>query len=262
LSDHIVATDVIARIDQPVVVTVAGSAAQSAPATIAGELGDKVDLVLDAGPTPYNKPSTILHVRPDRYELVRAGVYDERIIERLLRTTILFVCSGNTCRSPMAESIARITLARKLNVPPDELEKKGISIISAGSFAMPGARATPQAVEAVKDLGRRPDAPPFATTQRRADPSGRRDLYDEPGARAVGHGAGPVRGRENHDPRPRRRHRRPDRRRTLALPTTRSHLAATHRETIAGESVDVNNEAVSGQRSAVSPQRSARRMHG
>jgi protein-tyrosine-phosphatase len=53
----------------------------------------------------------------------------------------------------MAESIARITLARKLNVPPDELEKKGISIISAGSFAMPGARATPQAVEAVKDLG-------------------------------------------------------------------------------------------------------------
>jgi protein arginine phosphatase len=151
--DHIVATDVIARIDQPVVVTVAGSAAQSAPAAIASELGDKVDLVLDAGPTPYNKPSTILHVRPGRYELVRAGVYDERIIERLLRTTILFVCSGNTCRSPMAESIARITLARKLNVPPDELEKKGISIISAGSFAMPGARATPQAVEAVKDLG-------------------------------------------------------------------------------------------------------------
>jgi protein-tyrosine phosphatase len=151
--DHIVATDVIARIDQPVVVTVAGSAAQGAAATIANELGDKVDLVLDAGPTPYNKPSTILHVRPHRYELVRAGVYDERIIERLLRTTILFVCSGNTCRSPMAESIARITLARKLNVPPDELEKKGISIISAGSFAMPGARATPQAVEAVKDLG-------------------------------------------------------------------------------------------------------------
>jgi protein-tyrosine phosphatase len=151
--DHIVATDVIGRIDEPVVVTVAGSAAQSSPTTIASELGDKVDLVLDAGPTPYNKPSTILHVRPDRYELVRPGVYDERIIERLLRTTILFVCSGNTCRSPMAESIARDHAGAQLNVPPDELEKKGISIISAGSFAMPGARATPQAVEAVKDLG-------------------------------------------------------------------------------------------------------------
>jgi protein-tyrosine phosphatase len=151
--DHIVAMDVIARVDRPVVVTVAGSSAQGSPTSIAAELGDKVDLIFDAGPTRFSKPSTILHVRPDRYDLVRSGVYDERIIERLLRTTILFVCSGNTCRSPMAEAIARITLASKLGIAPDDLEKKGISIISAGSFAMPGARATPQAVEAVKDLG-------------------------------------------------------------------------------------------------------------
>ena len=46
----------------------------------------KVDLVLDAGPTRYNKPSTMLKVTADGYELVRAGVYDERIIERMLRT--------------------------------------------------------------------------------------------------------------------------------------------------------------------------------
>src|SRR5438477_2403037 len=117
--DHIVASDVIGRVEQPVVITVAGSSAQGPAASIAADLGGKVDLILDAGPTPYNKPSTILHVKPDGYDIVRAGVYDERIIERLLRTTILFVCSGNTCRSPMAEAIARVTLARKLNVPPD-----------------------------------------------------------------------------------------------------------------------------------------------
>jgi protein-tyrosine phosphatase len=71
----------------------------------------------------------------------------------LLRTTILFVCSGNTCRSPMAEAIARTTIAKKLGVEPDDLEKKGITVMSAGSLAMPGSRATPQAVEAIKDLG-------------------------------------------------------------------------------------------------------------
>ena len=150
--DHIVAIDVIRKLDRPVVLTVAGAPSSSASA-IASELESKADLILDAGPTRFSKPSTMLRVRDDGYQIVREGVYDQRIIERLLRTTILFVCSGNTCRSPMAEALARPALAKLMNVSEEELEKRGINIISAGSFAMPGARATPQAVEAVKDLG-------------------------------------------------------------------------------------------------------------
>jgi len=45
------------------------------------------------------------------------------------------------------------TLAKKLNVPEAELERKGINVVSAGSFAMPGARATPQGVEALREMG-------------------------------------------------------------------------------------------------------------
>ena len=154
--DHVVTSDVISALDGPVVMTVAGT--QSGGPTwsaerMADELGDRVDLIFDVGPTKYSKPSTILKVKPESYEIVRPGVYDERIIERLLRTTILFVCSGNTCRSPMAEAIARRILAEKLAVPEPELEKKGVSVVSAGSFAMPGSRATPQAVEALRGLG-------------------------------------------------------------------------------------------------------------
>lgn len=144
--DHNVTSDVLAGVDGPVAMTRVEPGEWSS-------LNGKADLVFDAGPSRYSKPSTILHIYDDHYEIVREGVYDQRIIERLLRTTILFVCSGNTCRSPMAEALARHLIAAKMGVAEDELERKGIQVISAGSFAVPGARATPQAVEAARELG-------------------------------------------------------------------------------------------------------------
>jgi len=154
--EHIVTEDVLQDVNGPVAVTIASSHASGNnfhPATLKDELDGKVDLIIDAGPTRYSKPSTLLRVHENSYEIVRAGVYDERIIDRLLRTTILFVCSGNTCRSPMAEAIARNVLAKKLQISDFDLESKGISVISAGSFAMAGARATPQAVAAMHEMG-------------------------------------------------------------------------------------------------------------
>ena len=155
--DDLVAQEVIARAGGPVVLTVAGSgpaSTQTSPAArLAEELDGKVELIVDAGPTRYHQPSTILRVTGETYKIARRGVYDERIIERLLRTTILFVCSGNTCRSPMAEAITRHLLAEANGVPDTDLERKGISVLSAGAFAMPGSRATPAGVEAVKSIG-------------------------------------------------------------------------------------------------------------
>jgi protein-tyrosine phosphatase len=154
--DHFATGDVLSYMEGPVVLTIAGGISGGtgfSAKTLADELGDKVDLIIDAGPTKYSKPSTLLKVGREKFEIVRAGVYDERIIERLLKTTVLFVCSGNTCRSPMAEAIARDLLMKKLKVSEMELEKKGISVISAGTFAAPGQRATSQGVEALKSLG-------------------------------------------------------------------------------------------------------------
>jgi L-threonylcarbamoyladenylate synthase len=152
--DHQVALEVLRQVDQPVVMTAVGRSPYTGPGEQLPEsLQENVDLVLDAGPTRFSRPSTLLRVGEDGYEVVRTGVYDERIIDRMLKTTILFVCSGNTCRSPMAEAIARRVLADRMQVKPDELENKGVNVLSAGSFAFPGARATPHAADAVQELG-------------------------------------------------------------------------------------------------------------
>jgi protein-tyrosine phosphatase len=150
--EHPVFTDVAGLVDEPVVLTSAGRAMQRA-GDLPEEILSQVEVVFDAGQTRFSKPSTLVRIRENSHGIVRAGVYDERIIARMLRTTILFVCSGNTCRSPMAEAIARQYLAERLNVQPDDLEKQGISVISAGSYAMPGARAAAPALEAMQAMG-------------------------------------------------------------------------------------------------------------
>lgn len=147
-------SDVVGEVKAPVVVRRAGADEQAQqPRFAQEEWGGQVDLIFDCGPTRYAKPSTLVKVRADSYEIARAGVFDQRIIDRLLKTTVLFVCSGNTCRSPMAEAITRKLLSEKLGVGPEELEKKGLNVISAGSFAFPGAKASAPAVEAMKHMG-------------------------------------------------------------------------------------------------------------
>ena len=153
--DHFVATNVLSQVNGPVALTKIAVSSADEPFSDQrlSELDGQVDLILDAGPTRYSKASTIVRVQGEHYSVVRAGVYDARIIERQLKTTILFVCSGNTCRSPMAAAIARKVIADRLGVPPDQIEKLGYTVLSAGTFAMPGLRATPQGVDAVAALG-------------------------------------------------------------------------------------------------------------
>ncbi len=59
---------------------------------------------------------------------------------------VLFVCTGNVCRSPMAEGIFR-----------KMLEERGLADVvevdSAGTWALEGRPPTPLAVKAVADMG-------------------------------------------------------------------------------------------------------------
>lgn len=74
-------------------------------------------------------------------------------IGKITQFNILFVCTGNTCRSPMAEGICRKILSEKKKCSIDQLEKKGYNIKSAGIYASNGAAVSIEAVNALKDLG-------------------------------------------------------------------------------------------------------------
>lgn len=128
------------------------------PECVCGEsvvecLGDQVDLVLDDGQSKYGQASTVLKVIGNRYQVLREGVLGETALKRLSSFMALLVCTGNTCRSPMAEILLKKRLADKLECEIDQLEEHGIVVASAGVAAMPGAKASQESVEVVEKFG-------------------------------------------------------------------------------------------------------------
>jgi len=67
--------------------------------------------------------------------------------------SVLFVCTGNTCRSPLAEAICKRLLADRLGCDPAELEARGYVVRSAGVSAYPDDPAAPPAVEVAREHG-------------------------------------------------------------------------------------------------------------
>jgi protein-tyrosine-phosphatase len=64
----------------------------------------------------------------------------------------LFVCSGNTCRSPMAAAIANAEIAARLGIPFEALETVNVRALSAGVSANVGAPLTDEAAEVLRSL--------------------------------------------------------------------------------------------------------------
>lgn len=65
---------------------------------------------------------------------------------------ILFVCSGNTCRSPMAAAIANAEIAGRLQIPFEALETVNVRALSAGLSARSGAPLALEAQEVLRSL--------------------------------------------------------------------------------------------------------------
>jgi protein-tyrosine phosphatase len=148
--------DVLRMLTGPIVLTSANRSGE--PDSVSAEdvvqaVGADVALVLDDGPCRYGQPSSVVRVKNNHFELLREGVVGESTLRRLANVLVLFVCTGNTCRSPMAELLMRAQLAEDLKCNMEELESRGVVVMSAGVQAAPGCPPTPEAVQVMREQG-------------------------------------------------------------------------------------------------------------
>jgi tRNA threonylcarbamoyl adenosine modification protein (Sua5/YciO/YrdC/YwlC family) len=144
------------RLPGPLVLTSAertGVAPAARAEEVLDNLGDAVDLVVDDGPCRFGRPSTVVRVNGARWDVLREGVVPAALVARQTACVILFVCTGNTCRSPLAEALCKARLAERLGCTAADLPERGFHILSAGVAAMAGGPAADEAVEVARVYG-------------------------------------------------------------------------------------------------------------
>jgi protein-tyrosine phosphatase len=153
---HEALKQVLQRMPGPVVLTSANRSGEPDATNgqqVIDSLGDQVQLVIDDGPTSYGQPSTVVRVDGERWELLREGVMPAETLERLSSCAIVFVCTGNTCRSPLAEGLCKKALSEQLGCSVEDLPRRGFLVLSAGTSAMMGSGATQEAIETAQARG-------------------------------------------------------------------------------------------------------------
>lgn len=123
------------------------------PDEIERELGSHLSLLVDAGPPQLAEASCVLRVGRGRFELLRSGLFTLEELRSAAGLAIGFVCTGNTCRSPMAEALARVALAERLGTTPEHIDRFGFRLTSMGVFAGVDAPPSPNAVRALRERG-------------------------------------------------------------------------------------------------------------
>jgi len=115
--------------------------------------GDRVALVIDDGPTYFGREATVARIEGERWEMIREGAISAGQLEELARCRILFVCTGNTCRSPLAQALCAKLLADRLGCTVAELPQRGFIVQSAGLAAMMGGEAAAEAAAVAREMG-------------------------------------------------------------------------------------------------------------
>ena len=167
---HEATRSLLAKMEFPVVMSSANAHGEPPPTSAepaAAWAAGGVELVVDGGPCRMAESSTVLKLGPGHFDVLREGPIDLAAMRRCAGLNIAFVCTGNTCRSPMAEVLAQQALAKRLEIPVARLGDFGFSARSMGAFTSPGLPASEHSVIAMKDIGL--DLEQHASTQLSAE---------------------------------------------------------------------------------------------
>lgn len=147
---HPVAREILKAIGKKVFLPSANVSGEKEAVTaqeVEAALSGKINLVVDSGSLTYNKASTVIDLTYRPFKILREGVVSEReIIDVFIKKRILFVCTGNTCRSPMAQFLFKKYFLEAKPYFSDRFE-----IISRGVSAYEGARISSPAASILRE---------------------------------------------------------------------------------------------------------------
>lgn len=153
---HDAILDAALRLPAPLVLARLAPPAGASEITVeqlVSRIGESAALIVADGTRPAAPLPSIVQINGQNWTMLREGAVTAEEVAHKTTCVILFVCTGNTCRSPMAEALCNKLLADRLRCSPQELIDRGYLVLSAGLAAYAGDEASPEAVQAVQELG-------------------------------------------------------------------------------------------------------------
>jgi protein-tyrosine-phosphatase/tRNA A37 threonylcarbamoyladenosine synthetase subunit TsaC/SUA5/YrdC len=109
-------------------------------------------LAIDDGPVESPGEPTVIQIDGNQGQIVRQGILTPEALKGMSQFMVLFVCTGNTCRSPMAQAIMQKKIIERLQ-NTDKGTDGSVIALSAGVSAFGGDPASHGAATAIRNFG-------------------------------------------------------------------------------------------------------------